>query len=234
MRVYGTSTSVSGASVRSIAAVNTGASFACRSVGKQKSTKGQGFRLFTPLQVAQQVTLHLHYLYCTIPLRELTLDLTFKHSKDSTDMYGQPHLARLRNESERLPSVFISSILELKDPSNRGKLIAFLVEVSQNLYEMRSFHGMMLVLSALQSNPIHRLKKSWAFAYTMSYLRFKGENGVCEWNGFNRDSLDSSDLEQVTVREGYSDLLETSGIGGRNLPHVAHGVLSKMTKNHAR
>jgi len=203
------------------------------SVGKQKSTKEQGFRLFTPHQVAQQVTLHLHYLYCTIPLRELTLDLSFKHSKDSTDMYGQPHLARLRNESERLPSVFISSILERKHPTSRGKLIAFLVEVSQNLYEMRSFHGMMLVLSALQSNPIHRLKKSWAVAYTMSYERFKGESGVCEWDGMDRDNLEPSDFEQVAVKEGYSDLLETSGIGGRNLPHVAHSVLSKITKNHA-
>jgi hypothetical protein len=97
-------------------------------IGKQNSIKAPGFRLFTPLQVAQQATLHLHYLYCTIPLREFTLDLSFKHSKLSTEMYGQPHLARLRNESERLPSVFISSILEIATPNGRGKLIGFLGE----------------------------------------------------------------------------------------------------------
>ena len=46
MRVYGTSTSVSGASVRSIAAVNTGASFAhCRLSELESLRLGAGKRL---------------------------------------------------------------------------------------------------------------------------------------------------------------------------------------------
>ncbi|GMH93567.1 hypothetical protein TrST_g2463 [Triparma strigata] len=197
-------------------------------VQKQNSIKSPGFRLFSPLQVAQQVTLHLHYLYCTIPLREFTLDLSFKHSKESLDMYGQPHLARLRNESERLPNVFISSILEIATPNGRGKLIGFLVEVCQNLYEMRSFHAMMLILSALQSNPVHRLKKSWAVAYQMSYQRrVSGVEG--DWDGVGEG--EGGDLETVTIKDGYSDLLLMAGIGGRNLAHVAHAVMCKMTAN---
>ncbi|GMH92776.1 hypothetical protein TL16_g12448 [Triparma laevis f. inornata] len=206
---------------------------------KQNSIKSPGFRLFSPLQVAQQVTLHLHYLYCTIPLREFTLDLSFKHSKESLDMYGQPHLARLRNESERLPSVFISSILEIATPSGRGKLLGFLVEVCQNLYEMRSFHAMMLLLSALQSNPsnpVHRLKKSWAVAYGLNYSRrVGGLEGGENWDGVGElgGGEEGGVLETVTVKDGYTDLLEMAGIGGRNLAHVAHAVMCKMTANNA-
>jgi hypothetical protein len=181
------------------------------------------FLHFDPLSVAHQLTLHLHFLYASIPLREITLDLSFSHSKDSMDKNGQPHLARFRNESERIPNIFISAILETETQTGRAKLIAFLVEVCEELYRSRCLHGLMLVLSALQSNPIHRLKKSWGAAYTMKYSAALGHEEGGEL---------PNEKTVISVKEGYTRLLDVCGIGGRNLSHVAHGFLSSGDDDH--
>ena len=181
------------------------------------------FLLFDPLSVAHQLALHLHFLYASIPLREITLDLSFSHSKDSMDENGQTHLARFRNESERVPNIFISAILETETQTGRAKLIAFLVEVCEELYRCRCLHGLMLVLSALQSNPIHRLKKTWAAAYTMKYMAVLGQE---------EDGEPPRAKSLVSVKDGYTRLLDICGIGGRNLSHVAHGFLSSGDDDH--
>jgi hypothetical protein len=205
-----------------------------------------GFASFGADAVAKQITLHLFYLFVAIPLREFTLDLSFKHSKASEETYGQPHLARFRNESERIPSIIVSMILETSTPTARGGLIAFLVQVCDLMLEMRSYHGCMLILSALQSNPIHRLKKSWQNAYTFSYTIERGD-GVPKYVGGNNSSRGGNNSSRggnnsirggasaeegpTPVKEGYAKLLEIAGIGGRNLPNLVHKELSSL--NHS-
>ena len=196
-----------------------------------------GMSMYGPVAVVEQVTLHLFYLYVAIPLREFTLDLSFKHGKIGEETYGQPHLARFRHESERIPGIFVSLILETSTPEGRGKLLAFLVQVCDMLYEMRSYHGFMLILSALQANPIHRLKKSWAFAYGMHYLIEREEDGPesnRSTNNSGRSTEGSSSVVvgvAVNVKEGYTRLLEFAGIGGRNLAQVCHTTLSRLSDN---
>ena len=174
---------------------------------------GFGISLFGAAAVSRQLTLHLHYLYATIPLREFTLDLSYKHSKNSLETHGQPHLARFRNESERIPLFIISTILECPTVAQRGKLLSFFVELCDHLHESRSLHALMLVLSALQSNPIHRLKKSWASAYNMFY------------QAPSERTIDGNPKVKL-VKDAYSSLLALAGIGGRQLPNVLLKVLT--------
>jgi hypothetical protein len=122
--------------------------------------------------------------------------------------------------------VFVSLILETPTPNARGKLIAFLVQVCDILFEMRSFHGFMLILSALQSNPIHRLKKSWAHAYTFSYTIERGDSIVT-----SDRSVGSESAVSTAVKDGYARMLAIAGIGGRNLPQVVHKSLSELNSS---
>lgn len=123
-----------------------------------------------------------------------------------------------------MPNVFISAILEISTVSVRGKLVAFLVEVCEELYRIRSLHGLMLVLSALQSNPIHRLKKSWAAAYSMNYSAMLGDDEESEAATLVKTT--------VSVKAGYTRLLNICGIGGRNLSQVAHRTLTAGDAEH--
>ena len=101
---------------------------------------------------------------------------------------------------------------------------AFLVEVCEELYRIRSLHGLMLVLSALQSNPIHRLKKSWAAAYSMNYSAMLGDDEESEAATLVKTT--------VSVKAGYTRLLNICGIGGRNLSQVAHRTLTAGDAEH--
>ena len=134
----------------------------------------------------------------------------------------------------------ISQLLECSNVVKRGKLLSFYVELCEQLYDMRSLHALMLVLSGLQSNPVHRLKKSWALAYLSSYTIIKKDAATASV----RDSKMSQSSERSsmeggnntvsitkTVKDGYAELLAITGIGGRLLSNELAKFLSSSNPN---
>ena len=228
---------------------------------RQESFKGgEGWRFFSAEGVCKQLTVHFFYLFSTIPLQEFCWDLGFKFTREKKgegEGEGEngefPHLIRFRRESERTPSIFISVILEASSVVERAKNIAFFVEVAWRLKEKRSFHALMLVIGALQSNAIHRLKNAWDLAYERNFevvekkkfsdliLERDGRDGS-DGNGCNvreeeeeegggeeeeeEGEGDESEGETLNVRDVYVDLLSFCGIGGRNLHMELHKLLS--------
>jgi len=202
---------------------------------RQKSIKMAGFGMFGSNAVANQLTLHLFYMFATIPLVEFVADLSFKVGDANA-----PYLSRFRSLSERLPSVIISAVLEEGTPEGRGKLIAFFVEVAWRLKAINSFHGLMLVVGALQSNAIHRLKKSWEVAYGRSFAanELGGDTNSSDADlssldnassglGKERDSEGLEDIDDgLNVKDAYAELLTFCGIGGRKLHQECHRLFA--------
>lgn len=109
-----------------------------------------------PWDVAQQLTLRLHYLYVSVPCDQMLFDL-----------HSSPELTRFRAESERLQSMFVNHILICTEAKERAERIVHLMDVVDVLVELRSFHAVMLIVMALQSTPVHRLKQTWALVGTL-------------------------------------------------------------------
>jgi son of sevenless-like protein len=87
------------------------------------------------------------------------------------DLHSSPELTRFRVESERLQSMFVNHVLICTEPKERADRIVHLLDVVDVLLELRSFHAVMLIVMALQSTPIHRLKQTWALVGKLAWPR---------------------------------------------------------------
>jgi len=142
-------------------------------------------------KIAHALTLRLHYLYSTIPTNEWVIgfkkgfppprrrkrkkkeDLKqaqlrrrpFSHSAKPS---LTPMLDRFRMESQRLQATFVSFVLEAESDEKRGDVIALLLETAAHLVAMQSFHGLMVINSALLCHSVYRLKNSWLIAESLA------------------------------------------------------------------
>ena len=108
--------------------------------------------------IAHNLTMRLHYMYCCIPLHEFCID--FGYGGKSKALC--PMLARLRSESERLQELFINEILIPTDVLTRAEVVIQVIKVGELLARLRSHHALMMIVFALQSHAVHRLKNTWA------------------------------------------------------------------------
>ena len=151
--------------------------FFMRKIGKRLSTSGKSSsakedrsRLlldFDAEGIAETLTLRLHYLYCCIPLSEFIVNPSFSYSNGTRNDYNSsktstPLLHRLRRESERLQTLLVSEILSLDEVGSRAEALVQLVVVCEHLMRLRCHHAVVMIMSALQSQAIHRLSASWA------------------------------------------------------------------------
>jgi hypothetical protein len=113
--------------------------------------------IYTPSILAYNLTLKLHYLFCTIPLLEFAVHCGFA-SRSRSEV---PMLARFRAECDRLQEFFVSEILVENDVLPRATIVMNLIQIGEAAAELWSHHLLMLVLQALQCHPVHRLKETW-------------------------------------------------------------------------
>jgi hypothetical protein len=108
--------------------------------------------------IAHNLTVRLHYMYCCIPLHEFCIDFGY----GGKSKLLAPMLARLRSESERLQELFVNEILIPSDVLTRAEVIIQIIKVGEMLARLRSHHALMMIVFALQSHAVHRLKNTWA------------------------------------------------------------------------
>lgn len=149
-------------------------------------------------EVAQQVTLRLHYLYASVPCDQMLFDL-----------HSSPELTRFRAESERLQSMFVNHILICTEAKERADRIVHLLDVVDALLELRSFHAVMLIVMALQSTPVHRLKQTWAL---VGKLPYSSPGKLCDFV-----PLTSFILADAEHPGRWDDLHRSVGLGGQHL-----------------
>ena len=145
---------------------------AAKTAGSPADPAGQSLALnilldFEAANIAQTLTLRLHYLFSCIPLSEFIVNPGFSYDNETRNDYNNVHastpfLHRLRRESERIQALLVSEVLSLTETGTRAEAMTQLVLVGEHLARTRSHHALVMVASTLQSQAVFRLKASWA------------------------------------------------------------------------
>ena len=72
-----------------------------------------------------------------------------------------PLLDRYRLDSHRIQSTITSTILEYPSFHHRVDVITLLLETCVCCVESKSYHGVMVIMSALNCHVIYRLEREW-------------------------------------------------------------------------
>lgn len=155
------------------------------------------FASFDPKDIADNLTVRLHYLFCTIPLMEFAIDFAYSAKHRDKTLY----IGRLREESVRIQELLICEVLVHSDTLIRADIIMKLIATAERLGKMKSHHAMMLVVFALQSQAIYRLHHSWAIVNARMPGRW---NILVDLVGLGGNKLALSFCKRQ-LREGVSD-----------------------------
>nr|XP_055032875.1 ral guanine nucleotide dissociation stimulator-like 1 [Misgurnus anguillicaudatus] len=109
----------------------------------------------------------------------------------------------------------------------RAKVIEKWVRVAQGCRDLKNFSSLKAILSALQSNPIYRLKKTWAAVSreTMSVFEnlcetFPDENCVLTGREIFEDDGSQPDLETSTKTSKRCHLTRQTSLAGGTVPYL--------------
>jgi hypothetical protein len=115
---------------------------------------------FSVDQIAEALTLRLHYLFATIPLPEFILDLGFAKTSGSGDS-NVPHLDRFRYESERIQVLLISEVLSRDTIEGCAESIMHLICIADACLMHQSHHVLVLIVMALKCTAIFQITPAW-------------------------------------------------------------------------
>lgn len=127
---------------------------------------------FSIEHVAEALSLRLHYLFSTIPLAELTLDLGFPKYGSFSDS-KVPHLDRFRLESERIQYILINEILCRDSLEGCAETIIYLIGIADMCLTQHSHHVLVLIVMALKSTAVFQLTPAWDIVKVCTSIIFK-------------------------------------------------------------
>lgn len=105
-----------------------------------------------PEDVAEQLTLMEHTLFCRIKRSELI---------DSKQVQYN-HLKELQAFTVHAMDWMISAVVSSRNCDEASRKIAFLLRVSSHMQKIRNYNGMFEVLTALETTSVYRLKSAWS------------------------------------------------------------------------
>ncbi|EEB07400.1 guanyl-nucleotide exchange factor Ste6 [Schizosaccharomyces japonicus yFS275] len=121
-----------------------------------------GFRIYNlnPMEVARQLTLIEFRSFLNLTDGECLMKMwDLKNA-----LYGISENEGTRAVcfcSNQLVSAIIAEIVEGKELKIRKDILAFYICLASALFELQNFASLFSVISALNSSPVHRLKKTW-------------------------------------------------------------------------
>ncbi|GMI00992.1 hypothetical protein TrLO_g5994 [Triparma laevis f. longispina] len=115
---------------------------------------------YTPQELAQQLTLMVHAIFCEINVEEF-VDSRYKSVETG------PNFQRLKQATNKLSFILISSILSEPDMTERALRIKTLIQTAENCLTCENFDMFVSIISVLGSSAIHRLKQTWAKVHKM-------------------------------------------------------------------
>jgi ankyrin repeat protein len=109
---------------------------------------------FSSEDLAQQLTLLTHVMFCEIPVTEF-VDNKYKSFETG------PNFQRMKAMSNKLSFFLISAILQEEDVTARANVIKLLIQTAENCLGLENFDMFVSIISVLGSSAIHRLKQTW-------------------------------------------------------------------------
>mmetsp|Transcript_10170 Transcript_10170/g.12653 ORF Transcript_10170/g.12653 Transcript_10170/m.12653 type:complete len:496 (+) Transcript_10170:42-1529(+) len=115
------------------------------------------------LNIAQELTLMDFKLFKKIRKREC-MDENWKKKKNNENELLAPNILNVIKHFNDVDKWVKWAILQEKNDRKRGRIIKKFIKIMHILlYDLRNFQGVFNVFSALNSNPIFRLKESWKY-----------------------------------------------------------------------
>eukprot|EP00520_Triparma_pacifica_P017738 CAMPEP_0118659514 /NCGR_PEP_ID=MMETSP0785-20121206/15154_1 /TAXON_ID=91992 /ORGANISM="Bolidomonas pacifica, Strain CCMP 1866" /LENGTH=1246 /DNA_ID=CAMNT_0006552627 /DNA_START=13 /DNA_END=3750 /DNA_ORIENTATION=- len=128
---------------------------ASKLLGTVEETESVKLINFSPQEIAKQLTLLVHTIFCEIPVEEF---VDGRYRKVETG----PNFQRLKLITNKLSFVLISAILAEEDMNARAAVIVLLIQTAENCLTVENFDMFVSIISVLGSSSIHRLKQTWA------------------------------------------------------------------------
>jgi son of sevenless-like protein len=114
--------------------------------------------IFSPKQIAEQVTLLESKMFASIKETEL---LNKSWSKDNREQQA-PHIYQMINWFNLFSNFVATRILLEPDVENRQIILEIMISLAYELMSLNNLNGVLEVCSALQSSAIFRLKQTWS------------------------------------------------------------------------
>lgn len=109
-----------------------------------------------PEELARQLCLVDHALYCAVETRELLHTIWTKKPELA------PNIRALAAQFNRVATITASSVLAGQRAEERAAAAHFWLGVAQHLMTLRNYASLLAVASGLNSTPVARLKLTWA------------------------------------------------------------------------
>ncbi|XP_070365774.1 ral guanine nucleotide dissociation stimulator-like isoform X3 [Equus asinus] len=173
------------------------ASHPCRVTGKKQPDGKPSLMAFSPREVAEQLTAIDAEVFKNVEPSECLGSTWGKRNRPGHENVAPTVWATVVQFNRVVKCVMTSC---LGDPNvtarDRAKVLERWIEVARECRALRNISSLHAVLSALQSVPIHRLKKTWGKVSRKSCRKFKklcDEDNSLSWELLIKSSLDEQE-----------------------------------------
>nr|XP_044627704.1 ral guanine nucleotide dissociation stimulator-like [Equus asinus] len=173
------------------------ASHPCRVTGKKQPDGKPSLMAFSPREVAEQLTAIDAEVFKNVEPSECLGSTWGKRNRPGHENVAPTVWATVVQFNRVVKCVMTSC---LGDPNvtarGRAKVLERWIEVARECRALRNISSLHAVLSALQSVPIHRLKKTWGKVSRKSCRKFKklcDEDNSLSWELLIKSSLDEQE-----------------------------------------
>ncbi|XP_070463002.1 ral guanine nucleotide dissociation stimulator-like isoform X10 [Equus przewalskii] len=173
------------------------ASHPCRVTGKKQPDGKPSLMAFSPRDVAEQLTAIDAEVFKNVEPSECLGSTWGKRNRPGHENVAPTVWATVVQFNRVVKCVMTSC---LGDPNvtarGRAKVLERWIEVARECRALRNISSLHAVLSALQSVPIHRLKKTWGKVSRKSCRKFKklcDEDNSLSWELLIKSSLDEQE-----------------------------------------
>ncbi|XP_020292702.1 ras-specific guanine nucleotide-releasing factor RalGPS1-like [Pseudomyrmex gracilis] len=124
--------------------------------------------------LATQLTMIDRDLFVRIPATEIEVVIHQKSSRNA------PNLGAWIAFSHRIACLTASEILAIKQLDMRTRIMARFINTAEKCFELGNFQSCRSILAGLQSPPIYRLRRSWAYLRTHHATRYEAMEKLCK------------------------------------------------------
>lgn len=143
-------------------------------------------------EIAKQITLGTHFLYCKIELYEL-INYSWQNTKNTKE---SSNVLIFLDRYKKLSNYFLEEILSYDFPNKRALVIEKIIDIAEELLLLKNFNDFMCILSIFTKNELKLLELS--FTYIRENKRLQLINLLKISNDFSNNYIKLRNMEKET------------------------------------